>query len=566
MANTVRILITAKDEISGELDKIRDKATLLSKTDIGKGLAMGAGIAGFNMLKGAAMGALDSVWDFAKGSVAAAAEEEVGIKRLDASLKANIAGWDGNTAAIEKSVKARLKSGFADDAIRESLAKLVGSTRDVNKAFAIQATAMDLARFKGISLEAASTALIKVEGGQYRALKELGIVLKSGATQTEALAAVQRVAGGQMDAYMTTLAGKTELIKNRMEDLQEELGAKVTPALADTTEQVIGLMDALDGDNALTMSERFDTLTKSVGDFVGNASLYGRAWGLIQNSITEASVAGAEAWDTGSERVGASLKAVSSDADDTGDSLTGIGDQAKRAANRTKTALDDIVDKARTTRSDLGKIGSETADALFDPIILAADHAANAREQAEQRAIIAGKHSTKEQVRDAKARLTELQKTAFEQEVALIGYGKLNKKEQASFLADLKKRWKTATGEAKEDIADLIRAIEGLDRNSHVSISVRQTYRVGKDRYQSAAGNPLPPYSESVVGEGGPEIIRMGSVGGRVMPGAVGSSGGGGSVVLNVNVSTPAMTPGSAQALADAIAPAITRWQQVRGL
>jgi hypothetical protein len=35
---------------------------------------------------------------------------------------------------------------------------------------------------------------------------------------------------------------------------------------------------------------------------------------------------------------------------------------------------------------------------------------------------------------------------------------------------------------------------------------------------------------------------------------------------LTINVSTPALTPGAAQALADAIAPSITRWQQQRGL
>ena len=79
-----------------------------------------------------------------------------------------------------------------------------------------------------------------------------------------------------------------------------------------------------------------------------------------------------------------------------------------------------------------------------------------------------------------------------------------------------------------------------------------------------AAGGPVLPHKSYLVGENGPEILRMGSGSGIVSPGVSGASGGGGSLTINVN--TPVLTPGGAQALADAIAPAITRWQQQRGV
>jgi len=41
---------------------------------------------------------------------------------------------------------------------------------------------------------------------------------------------------------------------------------------------------------------------------------------------------------------------------------------------------------------------------------------------------------------------------------------------------------------------------------------------------------------------------------------------GGGGASLVINVSTPILTPGGAQALADTIGPHITRWQQRRGV
>jgi len=130
--------------------------------------------------------------------VRSAIDDEASVQRLTSALRANVAGWDGNLDAINKNIEAGMRLGFTDDDLRESLAFLTGATHDIGKAQEIQSTAMDLARFKGIDLKSATEALVKVEAGRFRILASLGIQLKAGATQTEALAAVQAIAAGQL--------------------------------------------------------------------------------------------------------------------------------------------------------------------------------------------------------------------------------------------------------------------------------------------------------------------------------------------------------------------------------
>lgn len=221
--NQVRIGVGVSDNATKPITDIRSAFRALQQ-DGAKGLGAGIGAAATLQAFSAAQGAVKDLSDAFLGATAAASSEEANIAKLGASLKANIPGYDGNTDAIERVVKAREDLAFSDDTLRDSLSLLVGATHDVDKAFEIQATAMDLARFKGIDLGTASEALTKVESGQFRILKSLGIVLKDGATATDALAAVQRVAGGQAKAYADTTSGAVDSLKIAFQDLYEEIG------------------------------------------------------------------------------------------------------------------------------------------------------------------------------------------------------------------------------------------------------------------------------------------------------------------------------------------------------
>src|SRR5512139_286265 len=88
------------------------RATKDATTSAGKfqnvmqGIGQGLGISTFNLMGDAVSRATDYLTD----AVAMAREEEAGIERLNASLRANAEGWDGNTDAIEKQIGAMVRS------------------------------------------------------------------------------------------------------------------------------------------------------------------------------------------------------------------------------------------------------------------------------------------------------------------------------------------------------------------------------------------------------------------------------------------------------------------------
>jgi hypothetical protein len=214
-----------------------------------------------------AFGVLDRVLGSTIGFIGDATrafiEDEQSIERLSAALKGSIPNWTGSTAAIEATLKARMRLGFTDDDQRNSLVSLLAATGDVTEALRVQRVAMDLARLKNIDLASAADALTKVEAGSYRILKSLGIELADGATQMEALAAVERVATDQAEKYANTTGGKMLAAQVKIGESTErlgqsfaQLGSVALPIAADGFELVI--------DAAGRLGDLFGTLGKLV--------------------------------------------------------------------------------------------------------------------------------------------------------------------------------------------------------------------------------------------------------------------------------------------------------------
>jgi hypothetical protein len=247
-----RISIFADDKASATIKSVQGGLAGIAqgaKTSILTGVGLGAGITAFAMTQRA----VGAVTDAIQGMVQSAIEDESSVARLTAALHANVPGWDGNTDAIERTIAASERLGFTDDETRASLTFLTAATHDVTKAQELHNTAMDLARFKGISLQSASEALVKVEAGRYRILASLGIQLREGATATEALAAVQAVAAGQAEDFGETTAGAMLAAQVALEEAGEEIGRELLPlmkGLADFTLNSVvpainGLIDGL---------------------------------------------------------------------------------------------------------------------------------------------------------------------------------------------------------------------------------------------------------------------------------------------------------------------------------
>ncbi len=230
-SEVLSLILRAKDEMSKEVQK----AAKSLRTDLkgAAGVASGAlKELGRIAMMGAAIG-IGALGGAIALGVRGLQDEEVSTAKLTASLKANIAGWDGNTAAIERATQAGMAKGYDDDDLRNSMATLVAVTKNEADALNVQTIAMDFARLKGIDLQTASDLLGKVYGGNVGILSRYGIQLKEGATATEALAAMQALSAGQADAYGNTTAGAMDTAKIAFGEATEQLATALMPAIRD---------------------------------------------------------------------------------------------------------------------------------------------------------------------------------------------------------------------------------------------------------------------------------------------------------------------------------------------
>lgn len=189
------------------------------------GVGLGAGVTGFTLLAQGIGRAVDAIGDAIHG----AEEEDAAIAQLSRSIAENDQAWRGNVDAVEKVIAARQDLAFSDDEQRESLRALVAVTKDVDKALAVQRTAMDLARLKGMNLADATTLLGKVYGGNVGILSRYGIQLRKGATATEALAEIQKRAAGQAETYADSAIGKVTRRQIEASNAAEDLGRALIP-------------------------------------------------------------------------------------------------------------------------------------------------------------------------------------------------------------------------------------------------------------------------------------------------------------------------------------------------
>lgn len=232
MSNSIRFKAEMDDGVSAKLRGISAAFDKIGGPGSGASLFGNVGAKavakGFGLIDTAASLLIDQLGN----AMDAAREDQASIANLDAALRANIPAWDGNRDAIEKVIASRQRLGFTDEEQRASLALLVAAGDDVTTSLQLQATAMDLARLKHISLEDATTALIKTEDGHYRILQGLGITLKDNATAQDAVNAVQAVANGQASAFADTDGGKQLARQIQINEALEKIGYVLLPVVA----------------------------------------------------------------------------------------------------------------------------------------------------------------------------------------------------------------------------------------------------------------------------------------------------------------------------------------------
>jgi hypothetical protein len=240
-------------------------------------------------LKATAVIGAAAVVTLVAGSVVLASKFEDSQKRLEAALKGAGSSFEELKGPIAAANKNMEKLGFTNTQTADALANLTVATKNPEKSLKLLGLAADLARFKHVDLATAATAVGKAMAGNLKPIKQLGIDLPVAAssalkvaTATEklrtaqdtyntALAIYQKTPtaanmakmqtasanlkaaqeklntttgasniilktlqerlGGQAQAAASTLAGKTEVLRARLEDVGIKIGTVLIPPL-----------------------------------------------------------------------------------------------------------------------------------------------------------------------------------------------------------------------------------------------------------------------------------------------------------------------------------------------
>lgn len=533
MPNNIRATVGVKDNASNELDRIKAKFAGLQKQGakgIGIGIAAGATTAAVGIL-GDAVGRMG---DLIGDATQAAMEEEVSIKKLGAALQANIKDWNGNTDAIEQTLQSRMRLGFADDEQRESLATLVAVTKDSTKALDLQRKAMDLARLRNISLQAAADILGKVYGGNIGILSRYGIQVKKGATATEALAEVTKMAAGQAEAYANTNSGKLLAAQVKVGEAMEKFGAVILPTVADAAgtaaDAITTVTDAMTTLNTIMpeTSKGTHDLGDGLGDLISTIPGIGAAFQVIGGAAKamEKDIDGAA--DHSMDAVEEARGQIDWAAGEVEESFEGVGEEAGDMKRDIKTAAERSAEYFHTMYESIQDDVDTLQDEAFDPIEERLD------QQATHFRIVSAIESResakgKDAVVDANRDIVEALDDQVDKLQTLGKRHKLTAKDVDQYEADVTAAYKAMGKKVPPEIQKVIaklRTLAGFNGKS-VKYTVRIDSTTGAKRTggPKAAGGTVAQGVAYPVGENGPELFvpdRSGTIipTGKAMGGA----------------------------------------------
>jgi hypothetical protein len=566
-----------------------------SGANLGKGLAQGLGLAGALGGVNLISTAVSKFTDIIQDSVQAALADEESQNRLAASLRTNVANWDGNTKAIEANILTKQRLGFQDEQLRDSLTVLVGATHDVAKAQEIQNTAMDLARFKGIDLQTASEALIKVQGGAYRSLKQLGIQLRDGATQTEALAAVQKVAAGQAEAYAQTNRGKLEASQIALGEAMENFGGTIMPAVVAITQEASSVATDLAGNlkTAGDVAQQVGKIMEDLGvgskdaadggfDFVhslqdllavGNPTKVSNTLGVLLDTIDKMGVSteaareqlagfGLDIRTNLPEAATTTDKAAGKMADDLGIVQDALGDTSQAAVDwrdKFRDVAGAVIRSANKIRHQFVADAKAMIDGYYDPLETRANlHDTRLQLLADKETLRLAK--TKEERRQARDDIVNDLHDEATALTDLADSGKLTADDVRKFAKDARSQYGSMSKSAIADTEAIIRKLQelaGLKPKVKITLDVQMSaadkallqkvtkHAAGHGPTEfGASGGRFAAGTNLITGENGWEAMRLLPGGGAevlshpqsvaALAGATAGAGGGGGIHVHL--------------------------------
>lgn len=250
------IVVKVRDEASAALKHLSDDVSDLGGSLNWASLGAGALAGGMAAIAGSAI--MDAVKAFG--------DSEAQMARFNTIVKTLPADLQKYKDQMIATADSAMKLGFDNESAAVSIARLFQATSNAKISFQAFQVAMDLARFKGISLEEATQALILAFQGGGRMLKQLGIDVDEHASKETILAAVMKATAGQADAYAQTFNGVRDIMRVYLNEVKEALGQPFAEFIKGVVLQFKAWTDAQGGVNAVI--DKYRTLLIIVGSLL----------------------------------------------------------------------------------------------------------------------------------------------------------------------------------------------------------------------------------------------------------------------------------------------------------
>jgi hypothetical protein len=221
---SANFVISAKDAASSVMKGIGKQMGSLGKTGgaVFKTLAAAAAIAA-----SAITAAFGLAVKFAKSAIQAAIADDAEQQKLIATLKARGQTTEQATKRVNELIEAGAKLAFTDSEIRKGYEIATSFAKKYSNQQKILATAQDLSRAKGISLEAATKLVGRAYGGSTGALARYGIQIDKGTKGIEALGAINKKVAGVAKQYSKTFAGQFDIVRISIDETVEAIGMAI---------------------------------------------------------------------------------------------------------------------------------------------------------------------------------------------------------------------------------------------------------------------------------------------------------------------------------------------------
>lgn len=229
----LRVILSAVDDVTGNAKKAS------------KGLSDFVGGA-MSAIKGlVALAAASALAGFFKSALEEADNARLGMLRMGQAVT-NVGGdFSKLKQPLEEAVRSVMKLSTAtDDDLRAALTTMITVSGDAKGSIANLGLVADLAAFKHISLEEASTLVGKAMAGNTKGLRAYGISIKDGA---DAIDALRVKVGGFSQNEAQTFSGGITQIKNQFGEFKEAIGEVILSngALGEATGVVAGALGKL---------------------------------------------------------------------------------------------------------------------------------------------------------------------------------------------------------------------------------------------------------------------------------------------------------------------------------